>query len=775
MVRRRLQVLTLLLALPFLVAVVRLAFLQLVPASHARHFRLSQHRVAMLLAPVRGKILARDGRVLAGNQPVHDLRFRYELLNPRRVPLAILVEEIGKAAPFPSAAEVERRILEMADPAALAAADPPAADADTEGEWLPLIAGLDRSLEGRLENALRKHPGLFAARRAAGETIEVWFHARRVAAMEITLHRLARSLAGGGSATAAYERLASAVASRLAHIEGLIEAEAEKDRKRKTPAEIIAQRRRTSRALHYLESTWLLAPDVTERTVTAIEYDPDLYPGIEIEDRLRREYPLREAAGTVTGYLGRLDEGRALEAGERAGHRAGLLDGFDGDLGVEPFAERREGRYRSTDRMGTSGLEERYEDRLRGAYGLRIVRVDKRSRPRDILEEVPPRPGEDLKSTIDADLQAALFRSLESVIVGGGLGSGTAGSAAVMSLAPEEEGALLALVSFPGVDSNRMTSGLGEYMTELDERWGGQTNGWFRDRPSRHALFPGSVFKIVIAAAAVESGRPWEGEFSPERRYPCRYEFEPVKGMHCMSENGHTPSRTVDLAEALQFSCNNYFYYAGLRHLGADLIYEWAFHFGYGRSPGADLPPSEFERGKLRPPPEVRGARATCQYAIGQVFVEATPLQVLRSVAAIALGGRLPRPYLVEPAGGLPETVPFRDPRTLPTIRDGLFRAGHAAGGTAAGTGLGLHRFAAAYKTGTAEVTVDGRTLHHAWLVGYAPIVRPRIAFVSVVEKTRLHGAEACAPVVKEILEHFARQDPAYHHEGGDHGPPPGG
>src|SRR5262245_21060683 len=111
MVRKRLKVLTVLLALPFLAVVARLAWLQLVPSSYEACFRLSQHRLAILLPPRRGRILARDGRILAGNHPVHDLRFRYPYLNPRRIPLSLLVNEIKRTFPALEVEEVERRLL----------------------------------------------------------------------------------------------------------------------------------------------------------------------------------------------------------------------------------------------------------------------------------------------------------------------------------------------------------------------------------------------------------------------------------------------------------------------------------------------------------------------------------------------------------------------------------------------------------------------------------------------------------------------------------------
>ena len=103
----------------------------------------------------------------------------------------------------------------------------------------------------------------------------------------------------------------------------------------------------------------------------------------------------------------------------------------------------------------------------------------------------------------------------------------------------------------------------------------------------------------------------------------------------------------------------------------------------------------------------------------------------------------------------------FENPRAWEVLHDGLWRAGHEAGGTASKPGLGLDRYRAAYKTGTAEIDTPSGTLNHAWIAGFAPFEEPRIAFVAVVERTPLHGAEACAPIVRAILERFAAEDPA--------------
>ncbi|HZN59909.1 MAG TPA: penicillin-binding transpeptidase domain-containing protein, partial [Planctomycetota bacterium] len=138
---------------------------------------------------------------------------------------------------------------------------------------------------------------------------------------------------------------------------------------------------------------------------------------------------------------------------------------------------------------------------------------------------------------------------------------------------------------------------------------------------------------------------------------------------------------------------------------------------------------------------------------------EATPLQVLRSYAALASGcTQVPTPHLVTPQP--PKPLQLENPRTIEAVRDGLWRVAHVGGGTAADEKFHLRRFDVALKTGTAEVSVKHEILNHAWLAGFAPSRNPRIAFVAVVEQTTLHGAEAAAPIVAKLLEHFADMAP---------------
>ncbi|MBI4607282.1 MAG: hypothetical protein HY721_35400 [Planctomycetes bacterium] len=752
MVRTRIKVLTLLMALAYAGLLGRLAWLQLLPESHAAYARLAQHRGRAFSSPRRGRILARDGTVLAGNQPVHQLHFVYPRLDPLDEPLSALVDELAKRFEVPPREAIERRILEMAGFEAPGPDTPgtPEDDGAARSSWALLLGGIDRVAAEVLRARWRRCARVLEARVAADGIAEVWVDLRLASQRGSTLERLEALLARHGKAPER-GRLARQVAETLEAIGARIERELHRDREDGVPEDRLARKARDLRR-RQLDQPWLLAADVPLAVVTKIEYHPAQYEGIQCEDSVRRVYPRGEAFGTLTGWLRRLDadegELRRLEDDGR------LLDAAAVES-IEELAERRAGSVRRSDLAGACGLEASYDAALRGLHGMSVISVDRWGRRVDTLEDLPPADGEDVVTSLDPGLQEVVYEALEGrVEPAAPAGSGTAGSAAVMDLAT---GALLASVGFPGVDPGRMREP--GYTGELERRWGGRTRGWFIDRPSSLPLYPGSVFKIVVAAAAMESGRAWKEPFGPELRFPCHHKFELIPALQCDSLHGHTPSRTVDLAEALQHSCNVYFYYVGWKHLGADLLYPWALNFGYGRPTGIDLPESRLGRGVLASPDRAREPWQACHYAIGQGFVEATPLQVLRSVAAIAAGGdRVPRPHLARPEPA--DKLVLSNPRTVAAIRDGLWRAAHAPQGTASSDALGLRRFNAALKTGTAEVKVGERTLHHGWLVGFAPFEEPRIAFVAVIEHTALHGAEAAGPVVARILERFAEAEP---------------
>jgi penicillin-binding protein 2 len=745
--------------LPFAVVAARLAHLQLVPSKHEEMERLSQHVRTRFSSPRRGRILSRDGEVLAQNRALFSLHFRYSLLNPRHRALDVLMAEFARqSAPF-DRVEVENLILGLEDPGRLTAMpDPetPAAD-----EWRPLVRKVGAALGRRLPRwtGLR---GMFEVRRGEDGEHTLGCYPRAALRFEITLERLAALLAraksgGQGSAggpPADARQLRERVAGALENIEKMLLGRAERDAERGLSRDLVTRRTLEDRKTWHERHDWILLEDVPEEVVTVIEYHPELFPGIRVVDDTKRVYPRGEAFGTLTGYLRPLFAAD-LERREKDGQ---LLESLRGVTSREEFIARRDDVLRREDLIGAGGLESSYDRELRGQLGMLLVEADSRGRTRALLDEVAAVDGTDLVTTLDTRLQELLYLQLAArVRPEQGHGAGTAASAVVLD---PRTGAVLAAAGFPGVDPNRQRDP--EYREELERTWGEQTDGWELDRPVLHALYPGSVFKVVAAAAALEGGVPWEGPFSPERGYPCNHTFDLDKHFRCAAEYGHTPDRRVDLVEALQYSCNNYFFWVGAKHLGYARLREWAETFGFGEPTGIDLPPHLAERGELRGAEEVRGLEV-CLSVIGQVHVRATPLQVARAMAAVATGD-LPSPYLVRPRGAKTR-LPLRA-SSLEWIRRGMWAAAHHPDGTAGKPEHGLSPYRVAVKTGTAQRESRRGGPHLAWVAGFAPAAadgkaEARIAFAVVVEETELGGADASAPVVSALLEHLAREDAA--------------
>jgi penicillin-binding protein 2 len=774
MVRNRIRILIVLLALPFLVVVGRLAALQL-RRDPERDEELSRaegrRRRIVLLPPVRGSILDRHGTVLARDVTTFDLEFNLYDLHPRERYLPVVERALdlcddrcGGAERTASGEEgasgcrggvLEEHLRSELAPTVLGAAGGAVVP---EGD-LVLVDGIPQLLRARLAQRLRLRGGLAALERKVGlylmpseeeRTFELRVRPRDAMAMEIALQRIAEM------AHEKYSDLRAVVSA--------------------AEAEVAAAHNATERdiARHHPR---LLLQDVNRRALTEIIYQPELYPGIRVVDGSRRVYPEGEATGALTGYL------RA--PGDREIAEGLVLDRYPLDFdfilnGAFPVL-RQFGSREGEGEVGARGIEEYYDTRLRGGYGARVEEVDARHKTRGLLLPFAAERGEDIVTSLDVELQKAVYQAFEALCLP--RGEALAGSAVVMDLTGTRgpggsgpPGAILAACGYPGYDPNRMRSR--SYLDELQARQSQFRQGILLDRPVRVHQPPGSVFKLVVAAAAMEGGvewppdggRPIPSPLSPSTRYRCTHFLDPANphGLRCLSKNGHgQPDGEVDLVQALQYSCNIYFYHLGQKRLQPALLWAWARELGFGRSPGLDVDDPEVDPARFGRHLRLKGVTqdGMCQYAIGQGYVEASTLQVLRAVAGIARGGQdLPWPYLVTPRA--PEKLRLQK-RTVEVIQEGMARVVHSPGGTGSDDGLGLNRFRVALKTGTAELKGGDpaaadprdRPLNCAWIAGYAPQDRPEIAFAVLLERTRLHGGDT-APVVVSILSHFAKSEP---------------
>jgi len=460
--------------------------------------------------------------------------------------------------------------------------------------------------------------------------------------------------------------------------------------------------------------------DATLQDVAAVEARRLELPDVSVEVVPLRSYPLATDAAHTLGRVGEVTE-RQLELPEFAEVRPGTL-------------------------VGQAGLEAQYNSRLMGQEGVRRVIVDSRGVEVGEAERRRPREGPSLTLTLDADLQRAAEDAL-----GGQSGS-------VVALDPRT-GEILAMASTPAYDPNQFTGGIARHSwSELLE----DEEKPLMNRVIQGQYAPGSVFKIVVAAAALE-----EGVITPQTRFFCSGAVSLYDTVfHCNRAGGHG---SVSVRQALQHSCNVFFWRVGVQ-LGIDRLSEWARRFGIGSPTGIDLPhevaglmPSS--EWKLRVTGKPWYAGETVSVAIGQGQVTTTPIQLARLVATVA-GGRLVTPHLVRAVGGEPVEPPAPQeldlkPETLEVIRAGMHAVvdGGGSGHRARIPGIPI-----AGKTGSAQVVgranrprgdeIPRRFRAHGWFVCYAPFDDPTIALAVLAEHSG-SGGRGAAPIARQILVRY--------------------
>jgi penicillin-binding protein 2 len=420
---------------------------------------------------------------------------------------------------------------------------------------------------------------------------------------------------------------------------------------------------------------------------------------------------------------------------------------------VTPADVERDAHYRAGDPIGKSGLEKVWETDLRGVEGGQQVEVDALGRELRVLDEAEAVPGHTLVLSIDLALQQVAEQALGDKV------------GAVVALDPRN-GDVLAMASEPSYDPNAFTGGIKPALwKELNEHERHPLNA----RATQGQYPPGSTFKIIVAAAALE-----EGLINPFTRIRCpgylRYGNHTFR---CWKHGGHG---SVNLHEALVGSCDVFFYQIGAR-LGIDTLARYAREFGLGAPTGIEI---GNERGGLMPDTAWKKRRykqpwhkgETLSVAIGQGAVTATPLQMATAVAAIATGQRF-QPRLVQRVqaidGSLVRDIAPRAVAEIPVRETALQQVQEAMVDTVSrGTGnkARLKDILVGGKTGTSQVVTIGRTRlkahqmkwnqrDHAWFVAFAPADEPTIAIATLVEHADGGGGAVAAPITKEVLEAY--------------------
>ena len=436
---------------------------------------------------------------------------------------------------------------------------------------------------------------------------------------------------------------------------------------------------------------------------------------------------LEEQLAFLPGVYLRDEPVRAYPEGKRAAHLLGYLR----EISADELARRRSQGYHAGDRTGKAGLERAFEEALRGKDGGMQVEVDAHGRVQQVLQTVAAQPGQTLTLTLDQDLQRVAEEALADR------------HGAAVALDPRT-GDILALASAPAIDLRQMTG-----------RITPETMAWLRgpdapelNRATAGQYPPGSVFKIVTAAAALE-----EGLVGPNEYFLCTGSYH---GIRCSLHTGHG---SLSFTEAMAQSCNVAFMKMAER-VGVWRLSRMARTFGLGHSvmasPGAGAINIMPEAAGLVPDPNWAKKAyhrpwelgETLQMGIGQSSLAITPLQGARIIAAIANGGNLVHPRLVQRIGDMP--VENEAPTSLGLRAETIRRiAAGLRAVVAEGTAKTLDpSLRIAGKTGTAQNPGGD---DHAWFVGYAPREAPRIAVAVLVEHGG-HGGATAAPIAQSII-----------------------
>ncbi len=461
----------------------------------------------------------------------------------------------------------------------------------------------------------------------------------------------------------------------------------------------------------------VIKPEATPADVAFIESHRADIPLLEMLMVHRRRYLPGGFMSHASGYVGEVSE-QQIEASN--------------------------GKLRPGDFGGKSGLERQYNDLLVGTDGLRRVIVNSVGKEVDHLPQQEPIPGKQIQLTIDYDLQQ---------VAEAGLGDK---KGAVIALDPRT-GEVLAFASHPAPDPNDFAVRVSkEEWQRLNEDPGKP----LLNRVTQAQLAPGSVFKVIMATAMLESKTPPENFTAFCPGYGVFY-----GQMHKCWVYGKSSHGSVGLHSAIVRSCDVFFYNVGMR-MGIGTISKYAKMLGLGSKTGIDLPSEESglvpsEEWVERVYHHKWYAGSTISVSIGQGSVMVTPLQIAYVIGGIASSGNFKQPHLLKDTTNVGEMHVNLAENTVEQVTQGMYGVVNEAGGT--GQAIKLQGIEFCGKSGTAQTMSYsaasrlglGKGKNDGWFVGFAPRRDPEIIVAAVVEDTAEHGGTAAGPVVRDIVKAY--------------------
>jgi len=477
--------------------------------------------------------------------------------------------------------------------------------------------------------------------------------------------------------------------------------------------------------------------DASPETVAYLAEHETEFPGVEIQARAVREYPIGQQAAHVLGYTGEVSEDQLDE------------EEFEG--------------YALGDVVGKSGAERQFESILQGTKGFRRFEVDATGRPRRVIQEGEPIPGTDVVLTIDSEVQAVAEQALVNAMkdaVKDDYDNARAGAAVALDV---KTGEVLAMASAPTYDPMLFLGGI----SHADwEALNAEDSEYPLTNRTMMALYPpASTFKAFTGLAGLQNGvtREWTMYYCPGKWTEMGEQWP----KWCWHRSGHG---NMSFHQGVVESCDTVFYEIGYEFYkqGDEKLQSFSREFGFGERTGIDLPgelpgrvpDAEWKADFNENYPEYRKwlPGDTVNMSIGQGDLLVSPLQLAAAYGGIANDGQVVRPHVlreVHDARG--EAVRVSEPEVThePVVSASNLRVMDTALRDVISdrTGTASHAFRGfpvevAGKTGTAEVASKD---DYAWFVAYAPADDPQYVVAVVIEQGG-HGGTVAAPAAREIL-----------------------